>query len=371
MKATKKKICFIIPTFNPGGTENYLLRFLKFSDSKFNVTIICKNSIGCDGSLLHQYKELPISIICQPLSYFNLKNFKKIYVILKNGQFDTVCDLTGNFGGLPMLFSRMLKIKNRISFYRRSSYAFKQTKLNLFYNSIVNRLVYHNATKIFSNSTYALDFFFPHKKKDDKRFKVIPNGVNQYDFTIEGDTEELRNSLKIKNDIFLIGHIGRYDSAKNHETILKVAEKLIKTDDSIEFLFCGMDTNDDELKNKIQKYNLTDKVHTLGVRNDVPSILKLFDIFYFPSITEGQPNALIEAMISNIPIVTSNIEPIKEVMPIDKYNLLVAPNDIDNAVVSILNIKKDSKIRKKHQFRDWAIKSFNFETNFKKFEIEL
>ena len=371
MKNNKKKVCFIISTFDSGGTENYLLRFLNFSKDSIEATVICKNNNCTAGVLKKEYDKLGIPIICQSLGYINLKKFKRFFFILKQNNFDTICDLTGNFGGIPMLFANILKIDNRIVFYRRSSYAFKQTKFNLIYNYFVNKLVDGNATKVFSNSSYAINFFFPYKNDSDKRFKVIYNGVNFNDYFIKESKEEIRKILGIKKDVYLVGHIGRYDSAKNHQTIFKVIKEMVKKDSNIEFLFCGKDTNSESFKEEIAQYGIINNVHLLGERSDIPRILKSLDLFYFPSVTEGQPNALIEAMLSDLAIITSNIAPIKEIIPKLMYQQLLDPLEIEKTVDDIKHIKNNPNIQDKYNLKDWAINKFNSEANFKIFEKEL
>ena len=364
-----KKVCFILTSLDSGGTERYLLRFLNYSQSSIEATVICKSTKL--GSLEKDFRNTNATIIPFKLDYFNVLLWFKWYRLFKTNKFDTVVDLTGNFGGIPMMIAHSAKVKKRIVFYRYSSNQFVETRFRLLYNNFVKSLVNRYATSILSNSKTALNFFFPNKRKDDKRCKVIPNGVNPKHFTIEIDKAAVRQSFGINKDAFLVGHIGRFDSSKNHPTIFKVAKELIRKDTSISFLFCGMDTNGKAFKDEIKKYGIEKNVYLLGERTDIPTIFKILDVFYFPSVTEGQPNALIEAMISELPIVTSNIAPIKEIIPVEKHSLLIDAMDVEAAVKTIEKIKNSEAVKKEYQLKDWAIKNFNFETNFKKFEIEL
>jgi len=109
-------------------------------------------------------------------------------------------------------------------------------------------------------------------------------------------------------------------------------------------------------------------VISLGLLNDVPIFYKALDTFYFPSITEGQPNALIEAMISGVPVVTSNIEPILDSLPKNTETLAIPPTDILKAS-DILSLFLNNTIeKKKYIHQDWAIKNFDVETNFNEFK---
>ncbi len=364
-----KKVCFILTSLDSGGTERYLLRFLNYSHSSIKATVICKSANL--GSLEKDFRDTNAVIIPFKLDYFNILLWFKWYRLFKVNKFDTIVDLTGNFGGIPMMIAYRAKVEKRVVFYRYSSNQFVETRFRLVYNNFVKSLVNRYATSILSNSKTALDFFFPNKRKEDKRFKVIPNGVNPEHFSIQIAKEAIRQSFGINKDTFLVGHIGRFDSSKNHPTIFKVAKELVRKDKSIAFLFCGMGTDGEVFKNEVKKYGLEKNVYPLGERTDIPTIFKILDVFYFPSVTEGQPNALIEAMISELPIVTSNIDPIKEIIPAEKHSLLLDAMNVEAAVKTIEKIKNSEEVKKEYQLKDWAIKNFNFETNFKKFEIEL
>ena len=91
------------------------------------------------------------------------------------------------------------------------------------------------------------------------------------------------------------------------------------------------------------------------------------DLFYFPSVTEGQPNALIEAMLTGLPVITSNIEPIKETMPEYAHSTLLEPLNISAAVDLILLLIKDKNKRKEFIHKDWAENEYDIEKNFKLF----
>lgn len=90
----------------------------------------------------------------------------------------------------------------------------------------------------------------------------------------------------------------------------------------------------------VQQMGLNKQIHLLGYRDDVLRILPLFDLYYFPSLTEGQPNALIEAMATGLPFVASDIAPIKESVPPAIRSLLLPPCDSERAVKVIERIYK-------------------------------
>lgn len=362
------KTVFFVTSLNSGGIENYLLRFLTYYEGKIEPVVLCKGNAF--GELEDEYRKIKgIELIKMNAGYFDLKAYYLIYKILRKNKVESVCDFTGNFAGLIMLTANFAGIKKRIAFYRGSSNHFEETKIKLLYNAVMLHLVKTNATKILSNSYAALNYFYFNKNNKDERFKVIYNGIDAKKFKLKTIPYK-KEDFGIPENAFVIGHTGRYNSAKNHSTIIEVAENICTKYHSIYFVLCGKDT-DVYLKDIVQLNPvLKEKVKLLGYRSDVPSVLTLFDLYFFPSITEGQPNALIEAMITGLPIVASNIEPIIETTPSEIHQDLKNPLDVEGFTKLIEEFYLN-KNEKKQNFSDWAIQKFNPEVLFNKFFIEL
>jgi len=356
----KKKVCFFLYNLDPGGLEVYLLRFLTFMGDKVEGTVIVKS--GKTGQLLNDYQSLGIKIVPVKSGYFNFRAWFTIYRYLKNNSFDAVCDLTSNFGGIYMFLGWLAGIRSRMAYYGQSTNHFKETFFNLTYNRFVNFLVLRFSTSIVLNSQSAIDFFFG--KRKDKRFSVIFNGVDSSQFIPERDYF-FRNMLGIPENAFVVGHTGRFDEKKNHNAVLALAEKLVKTKDDIYVIMCGKET--DHLNGRITKMGLDKKVFALGYRREVSLFLRNIDIFYFPSYTEGQPNSLIEALMTGLPFVASDIQPNKDTLPPGFEHQLVGADDIDTAVSKVMEVYNNRELAKKLSCRDWAIKTFDAKLRFEEF----
>ena len=362
------KICFILPTFNPGGAENYLLRFLGyFSDSRHEITVVAKQHQ--DGILRPRFQALGVRTIHRSAGYFNPARAVEQILFFRREAFDVICDFTGNFAGLNMWLSRRVGVPRRISLYRRSSHAFRQSWHKLLYVRLQNRLVFRHATDILSNSQHALDTFFPYCDggRSDDRFRVIPNGVDAKAFVEAASKKNSREMLGLAQDAFIVGHVGRFDPAKNHGTMLKVFRSLASRIENARFVFCGLGTDSSGFRDVVRETGMEERVLCLGTHDDIPSVLTSFDLFYFPSVTEGQPNALIEAMISGLPVITSDIPPIREAVPEDMHALLVDPMDAEAAEKVILALHDDGELRNSYRCQEWAIDRYDAAENFKLF----
>ena len=364
MDTKKVKVLFIIPTLNPGGIETYLLRFLKFIKKYDSLEPVVLVRSGEKGALFGEYGSLGLPIYFQPLGYFHPGRMLWYYRFFKKGKFDTVCDFNANFGGIPMFLARLVGIKNRITFYRQGKDHFKPSALKKLYNAWVKSLVYSNSTHILSNSKASLDHFFPEWEKDG-RFNVIYNGMNVKEFELDEKSGAIRKELDIPEDAFVVCHSGRLDPAKNHPTIMKVAKQLIDADKNIYFVLCGLYT--EKLQNEVNALGIAGNIRLLGFRRDVPQILRSSNLFYFPSITEGQPNALIEAMLTGLPFVASNIAPIEEIIPEDLRPFLVGPYELEDSIKLIGDIKASRLNQDVNTIQKWAKDNFSQELRFEEF----
>lgn len=359
---------FVITSLDAGGIENYLLRFLTHYSSDFKSYVICKG--GRFGELEEKYRALPdVELIVLPIGFINPSSWYRLYQFLRKNQISTICDFTGNFAGISLMVAKLASVNTRLAFFRSSGNRFKETFLKGHYNRLMNLLVKMYATRILSNSQSALDNFFPKINIDKYKLQVIYNGINAIQFSKEMGpsliSPSIREELGIPKDAFVIGHTGRYNEAKNHATILKVAEKVCEKHENVVFVLCGKNT-DMALKDCINKSSiLKEKVIALGYRKDVFKVLKCFDLFFFPSITEGQPNALIEALVVGLPVIASNINPIKETVPEEMEDLLFDPFDVigfSNKISEIYSQKVNLP-----NYSEWATQKYNHQVLFKRF----
>lgn len=320
---SNKNITFFVSGLDSGGIENYLLRFLQYKHKEFNnIYVYCKSGKG--GQLEGRYLELNnVTVVKEILPFVGKGPYKTLKNFFIKHNVDAVCDFTGNFSGRVLYIAKSIGISKRIAFYRGSNDRFSQSLLKNLYNCWVKSLVYKNSSDILSNSKAAFDYFFPRQWQKDTKFSVIYNGINTASFLEE--TSNLREEMLIPNDAFVIGHTGRFNEAKNHQTILQVADRIISKHDDVYFILCG-----NGVKNGVESYfadrKLPNRILAYDNRDDIAKFLNTMDCYFFPSLTEGQPNALIEAMVMGLPFVASNIPSIAETVSTDSK--LIEPSDV-------------------------------------------
>jgi glycosyltransferase involved in cell wall biosynthesis len=360
------RVLFILPSLHAGGTENYALRFIRFCRSQ-DIDWLVWSVLAERGDLQGDFEAEGCRIEYRSIGYLNPFKVLQLALWLKKNKVHVLVNFNGNFAGLSMWLAKSMGIPKRVVWYHRSSNAFAPGLFKNSYNQWVNTLVRRHASYILSNSQNALDYFFGEYAKDDGRFQVIPNGVNAAEYRTSKTKEEARAMLGLPKDGCVVGHVGRYDPAKNHETIFNVIERCKQSGLDLFFFFCGKDTDGIDFQKKLQLYGIEDRVYAIGLSQDMALVYACMDLFYFPSITEGQPNALLEAMIAGLPFVASDIAAIRESVPEFAYERLLPPTDVDAAVEKIKN-EMHHPWDKTPELQEWAIRQYDSIRHYEQFK---
>ena len=153
------------------------------------------------------------------------------------------------------------------------------------------------------------------------------------------NTNQKKEQLGIQNDEYVLLSVGEMTANKNHELVLRALKKL--NNKKIKYLLCGHGEEEKKLKNLVTDLQLNDQVLFLGYRKDVFEIYRIADIFVFPSIREGMPVALMEAMASNLPVICSNIRGNRELIKNDFGGRLIEGQNIDDYARAIADLAGD------------------------------
>ncbi len=142
---------------------------------------------------------------------------------------------------------------------------------------------------------------FGKKAFDEGYVKIIPNAIDTARFKFdENMRNEIRQELGIKASTFVVGHVGRFHYAKNHEFLIKVFSEIRKLIADSKLVLVG----DGELKVQIAEWikacGIEDDVILTGTRKNVEDYYQAFDYFVFPSRYEGLPGTVVEAQTSGL-----------------------------------------------------------------------
>lgn len=303
---------FLCNSINIGGVETYILRFSRWLLKVYPdhiLHIACKS--GQFGSYEAEFKKIGVILHSMPMGYLNPVPFFRLSRFLKSNQFDAICDFGGDFGALPTFVSYLSKIQKRLVFYRSARNAYPPALYKRFYQHFLNRLVLLFSTNILSNSQDAFDYYFErHPVDEDRRFQVIRNGIPVAERLSSEQKEGLRKELGIRQGQKIVLHVGSGRWEKNHACMMQIAKLAQDNTDDVCFYFVGPGV--EKVHGAKAKQLDLKNIHFLGERRDVDKLLQIADVFIFPSLSEGQPNALLEAMTNGVPFIASDIAPVRE-----------------------------------------------------------
>lgn len=171
----------------------------------------------------------------------------------------------------------------------------------------------------------------------DARLRVIPNAISNRNFSQEFKLQQEGN----RHPAVLC--VARLDPQKGLSTLLEAA---VRVPEAI-FLLAGEGPQRHELEAQAANLGLRARVHFLGFREDVPALLALADLFVLPSLYEGMPISLLEAMSAGKAVIATAIPGVDEVVKHGENGMLVPPGDPERLAVAIRNLLGNPDLRRR------------------------
>lgn len=230
---------------------------------------------------------------------FNMPRFVKLLknILKENPEYKVVHVHTYSIGYFCLKAARRVGVPVRIAHSHNnetvhdSKYLFKLALQKLY-------TIY--ATDLFACSKEAGLYLFK-----DKSFQVLKNAIDSEKFIAKTEVrKETRKELEM-DDKFIVGHVGRLHSQKNHDFLVDVFSEIKKKRKDAELILVGTGPLEEKIRNKVVDKGLADCVHFLGNRKDMNRIFQAMDVFVFPSLFEGLGIVAIEAQAAGVPIVCS------------------------------------------------------------------
>ncbi len=184
---------------------------------------------------------------------------------------------------------------------------------------------------------------------------ILNNGIDLEKFENLPPKKNILDELGIPENAFIIGHVGSLINVKNHDFLIEIFFEIKKQCQNAILLLVGDGVNRAAIEKKIHQLNLYDSIKLLGIRSDIPKIMKAFDVLVFPSFTEGISLTLIEAQVSGVKCVVSDTIPKDNVISTNLVNFLSLTESSEIWATKVI----DSKLRKSEYTCDsseWDIK---------------
>ncbi len=172
---------------------------------------------------------------------------------------------------------------------------------------------------------------------------IVYNGIEIDQFSKPLDRAIARKIFDIAPNEFVFGNVGRLHEQKGHKYLL---EAFAKVSDRSRLLIIGDGDLRDELDMLADQLQISDRITFLGARSDIYEFLSAIDVFVMPSLWEGQPIALLEALAMTKPCIATAVDGIPEIIVNGVNGYLVKPKDIEELGKTMnLAIKHPDKLQ--------------------------
>jgi glycosyltransferase involved in cell wall biosynthesis len=172
-----------------------------------------------------------------------------------------------------------------------------------------------------------------------ERVRVFRNGILAFPEAKRG----VRAELELPGAA-LIGAVGRLDPVKGYDDLIRAVGLLKSNGRAIRCVIAGVGPDEERLRRLIGELDLAHEVRLLGLRNDVPDVLRALDVAVLPSHSEGAPLAVIEYMAAGTPIVATKVGGVPELIEDGVHGLLVAPRDPPRLAAAIGRLLDDGTL---------------------------
>ncbi len=180
-----------------------------------------------------------------------------------------------------------------------------------------------------------------------ERVVLVPNGVDTAIYTPCIDTKEARTAIGLDASRFTIGTVARLEPVKGIEYLLHSLPAIESCLGPIQVVIVGDGTLRDRLQRLAGSLPISSPVTFLGLRTDVPRVLRTFDIFVLPSLSEGMPNVLLQAMAAGLPCIATAVGGTPELIRHGETGLLVPSEDPAALAEAVLSLAESVSLRRK------------------------
>jgi len=222
--------------------------------------------------------------------------------------------------------------------------------LTKMWHNIVINFIRASSAPVLVNNSEVKSFYESYGVSSDK-LKIVSSAVNlqkHEEMLLTAANAETCLGIKGKNGV-TIGYVGGLKPEKNVETLITAFKDFLKNNPEVKatLVIIGDGPMKVLLEGAVKKYNLSGHVLFTGFIPDAYRFLNAIDIFVLPSLSEGSPLALIEAMAAGKAIIASNIPAIREIVRHGEEAILVNPYSVEELKQAILLLYNNPDLRAK------------------------
>ncbi|MHB8647541.1 MAG: glycosyltransferase [Thermomicrobiales bacterium] len=303
------RILHVLGMMERGGAETWLMHILRMIDrDRYQMDFLVHVTEPQDYD--DEIRALGSAVILCPHTRQPLRYAREFARILKeHGPYDVVHSHVHQYSGLVLRLAKRAGVPVRIahSHLDASAYEAHASPQRKAYLRLMRHWIDRNMTAGLSVSNQAATDLFGPDWERDPRHRMLFCGIDMEPFNQYACRAAVRAEMGIPEGAFVVGHVGRFTTQKNHVFLLAIAAELLASEPDTRFLLIGEGELRAEMEERAARLGIADRVIFAGSRSDVPRLmLGAMDVFLLPSLYEGLPLVLMEAQAAGLPSLFSD-----------------------------------------------------------------
>ncbi len=341
MQKRKLKLIILTSVLDRRGGERMILKLaLGLAPERYDVRVVC---LRPQTPFLEEFEKRGVKVTVLGMKrYFQLRPLIELYRIFRRERPDLVHTHLYRDAIYGRVIARLAGVRGVISTLQ-NSYVWR-SRPQLFLDGLTSIF----ADRITAVSDAVKKFAIEREHMSPAKLVTVYNAIDHERFRVSPEERErVRRELGIAQDRIAIGSTGALTHQKGFEYLLQAVPAVIRAHPDVRFLIAGEGDLADELLRQRDRLGLQDQVTFLGFRSDIPELLSAFDIFVLPSLYEGLPVSLVEAMAAGRPIVTTDVDGNCEAIGPGDAGIAVEPANPTALAGALLQLIENPQLRRR------------------------
>jgi len=355
MANSKIKVLQIITKLVMGGAQEHLIYLCDLlNKERYRVKVLSGAQTGPEGELIKEIEKQGIDLFILPELVGEINPLKDLLALIqltrhiKKERFDIVHTNSSKAGILGRLAAKLAGVPIVIHTVHGWGHHDEMGKLRKGFYIFLEKCAGKLTDKIITVSDLDTKKGLNNGIADSGKYITIRSGINLSVFnpaTIDVEHEKRKWGIPLTNNV--VGSIMRFSKQKNPLDFVKMAAEIVEKNPKVSFLLVGDGSLKPQIESSILQLNLSEKVILTGVRDDVPQLLAVMDVFVLPSLWEGLPRVILQAMAMGLPIVATEVGGTPEAIKEDQNGFLVTPKDFHAIARRVIQLLEDQNLAKK------------------------
>lgn len=270
--------------------------------SRFDLSVMCLRDTGAIAGRLRSDLGIPVSLVHSDPRVSDRFSYRKVQSLMAS----RLPDVVHSHNREPFVDGSLAAFLLRVPTVIHTEHG-RDWSRNPWKWRVVEGLLSRLAYRIVGVSEETTDGLRRQHRVPEEKLLTIPNGIEGARYDVDVDVAAVRRSLDVPPTAPVVGFASRLESEKNCQLLVRAFARVVEVHPSAILVVAGYGSQEQPLARLAEELGIGPRVRFLGVRDDVPQLLKVFDVHVLCSLREGLPMVILEAFAAGCPTVATAV----------------------------------------------------------------